>query len=318
MRSIRSLAVAVATLFALACTSADAHPLATESAFLQVEDDVRIFYQRFGTGTPTIFVPMRVGMVYALEPLLGSFDMVFWDPRGFGLSDRPDDLSRYGLDAELSDAEALRHHFGADGITYVGISLWGAVAMLYAARHPEAVERVVAMGPLPVQAAQMGPPDRPIDHGLEAERVELAAMEADGRMASDPYAYCVLEAYVGGSTSHVDIEAMRIPAKGNGCQYPNDRPDRVLPVVFDGIIGSFGDWDWGDQIASVTQPTILLFGDHEAWPQAGVQAYAPLLQDVGWLEVERSGHAVWNDANELMLEMLDTFFRGAWPDGVNR
>jgi pimeloyl-ACP methyl ester carboxylesterase len=190
--------------------------------------------------------------------------------------------------------------------------------MLYAARHPEAVERVVAMGPLPVQAAQMGPPDRPIDHGLEAERAELAAMEADGRMASDPYAYCVLEAYVGGSASHVDIEAMRIPAKGNGCQYPNDRPDRVLPVVFEGIIGSFGEWDWSDQVASVTQPTVLLFGDHEAWPQAGVQAYAPLLQDVGWLEVERSGHAVWNDANELVLEMLDTFFRGAWPDGVNR
>jgi hypothetical protein len=31
-----------------------------------------------------------------------------------------------------------------------------------------------------------------------------------------------------------------------------------------------------------------------------------------------TGHHVWNGRLDVTVPMLDTFFRGQWPDGVNR
>jgi len=295
-----------------------AQPPATESGFVQVEDDVRLYYQRYGTGTPKVFIPGRAQLTHTFAPLLHFHDVVLWDQRGFGLSDRPDDLSRYGLDVEIADAEKLRQHFGADHITYVGISLWGSVAMLYAARHPEHVAAVVAMGPLAVQAALMGESEDPIVHELPEEAAELEAMARDGRKARDPYGYCRLHLRVNFAGSYVDRANLAPLEAANSCQYANNHPDNVLPVVFEGIIGSFGNWDWRDEVASVTAPVLLMYGAREGWGVTGVRAHAALLQDVGWVEFANTGHHFFNERPDDVLPMLDTFFRGRWPDGVNR
>jgi proline iminopeptidase len=295
-----------------------AQPPATESGFVQVEDDVRLFYQRFGTGTPKVFVPGRAQLTHTFAPLLHFHDVVMWDQRGFGLSDRPDDLSRYGLEVEIADAEKMRQHFGADGITYVGTSLWGSVAMLYAARHPEHVARVVSMAPLAVQAALMGESDDPIVHDLAEESAELEAMASDGRKEHDPYGYCRHDLRVNFAGSYVDRANMAPLLSANSCQYRNNHPDNVLPVVFEGIFGSFGNWDWRDEVASVTAPVLLLYGAREGWGVGGVRVYADLLQDVGWVEFPDTGHHVWNERLDVVIPMLDTFFRGQWPEGVNR
>jgi pimeloyl-ACP methyl ester carboxylesterase len=295
-----------------------AQPPASESGFVQVEDDVRLFYQRFGTGTPKVFIPGRAELLTTLAPLLHFHDVVMWDQRGFGLSDRPDDLSRYGLEFEIADAEKMRQHFGADDITYVGISLWGSVAMLYAARHPEHVAGVVSMGPLAVQAALMGESDDPIVHDLSAVTAELEAMARDGRQEADPYGYCRVEFKVFFADSYADLANMAPLEAANMCQYDNNRFENVLPVVFEGIFGSFGDWDWRDEVAGVTAPVLLLYGAREGWGVTGVRAYPTLLQDVGWVEFANTGHHVWNEHLDVVIPMLDSFFRGQWPDGLNR
>jgi proline iminopeptidase len=308
----------IATLSVALAAFAFAQPPATESGFVQVEDDVRLFYQRYGTGTPKVFIPNRHELWPTLASLLSLHDVVSWDPRGRGLSDRPDDLSRYGLEVELADAEAMRRHFGVERVTYVGISLWGSVAILYAARHPESVDRVVALGPLAVQASQMGESDDPIVHALTAETAELEAIEREGRTSADWYRHCVLTYRVGFADSYADLAKMAPLEAANMCQYPNDRFDKILPVVFEGIFGSFGDWDWRDEVAGVQAPVLLLYGAREGWGVEGVRAYAELLPDVGWVEFPDTGHHVWNERIDVVIPMLDTFFRGGWPEGVNR
>jgi len=318
MRAPKPIAILVVLTSLCLGGLALAQPPATESGFVQVEDDVRLFYQRFGTGTPKVFIPGRAQLTHTFAPLLHFHDVVMWDQRGFGLSDRPDDLSRYGLEFEIADAEKMRRHFGADDITYVGISLWGSVAMLYAARHPEHVAGVVSMGPLAVQAALMGASDDPIVHDLGVEAAELEAMARDGRKERDPYGYCRLDLQVNFAGSYVDRANIAPLEAANTCQYANNHPDNVLPVVFEGIFGSFGDWDWRDEVASVTAPVLLLYGAREGWGVGGVRAYATLLQDGGWLEFPDTGHHVWNEHLDVVIPMLDAFFRGQWPDGVNR
>jgi proline iminopeptidase len=312
--------LAILALVALsAAATALAQPRPTESGFLQVEPDIRLYYQRFGTGTPTVFSPMRTEMVVTFGALLERFDVVLWDARGFGLSDRPDDFSRVGLEAEIADTEAMRRHFGADRIYYVGGSLWGFIGMLYAARHPESVAGVVAMAPLAIAAALMeGEPEKPVAHDLSATVAEIEAMEADGRAERDPYTYCVLQYRVDFAVDYVDLANYAKFEAANVCQYPNWRLDLVLPLVFEGIFGSFGDWDWRAPLATVQAPVVLLYGDHEIWPLVGVRAYTEVVPNVAWREFEDTGHHVWNERTDEVLAMLDTFFRGSWPDGVTR
>jgi pimeloyl-ACP methyl ester carboxylesterase len=294
-----------------------AQPPATESGFVQVEDDVRLYYQRWGTGTPTVFVPNRHEVLYAFASLLPFHDVVMWDPRGRGLSSRPDDMSRYGFDAEIADAEALRRHFGAERVTYVGISLWANVGMLYAARHPESVAGVVALGPLAIAAALDAPPDEPVVHDLSGAIAAKEAMEADGRATSDPYAYCQLDKLLTFADSYVDLRAMAAMDAANLCQYRNEHPDRILPVIFEGIFAKLGDWDWRADMERIEAPVLLLSGERD-WAPAGVAAFADHVPDLGWLRVPDTSHHVWVEGADTVLPMMDAFFRGEWPDGLNR
>ena len=317
MRSRRFVWLVV-LLAGLAVTGwAWAQPPATESGFVQVEPDVRLYYQRYGTGTPTVFIPNRLELVTSFASLLHFHDVVTWDPRGRGLSDRPAETGRYGIDAELADAEALRRHFGAERVVYVGISLWGNLAILYAARHPESVAGVVALGPLGIADSLMrGSLKRPTPN-VYPQRLELARMLADGRIRTQPYAYCVLEKYVEYADSYVDPAAMAPFLAANLCQYANEQSFRQA-VVIDGMFRSFGRWDWRADAEAVEAPVLLLVGEHEKWRTDSVMAYADHLRDVGWLEVPRAGHHVWNDRADVVIPMLDAFFRGQWPEGLNR
>ncbi len=317
--NLRTTTIAIVLAWALV-GSAWAQPPATESGFVQVEDDVRLYFERYGTGTPQVLVANRHELVPVLMPLLYFYDVVLYDPRGRGRSDRPDDLARYGIEREIADAEALRRHFGAERIAYVGASLWGHVGLLYAARHPDRVARVAALGPLEVAAALYTGPDRLIERDMSdlADLVaEKEAMEADGRAERDPFAYCRVEKYVGTAEGYVHEASMRFYEAANLCQYRNEHGDRILPVVFDGALANAGDWDYREELRAVAAPVLLLFGDHDHALE-GIRAHADFLRDVGWLMVPDAGHGVAADRADLVVPMLDVFLGGAWPDGLNR
>jgi hypothetical protein len=36
------------------------------------------------------------------------------------------------------------------------------------------------------------------------------------------------------------------------------------------------------------------------------------------VEFPDTGHHVWNERIDVVIPMLDAFFRGGWPEGVNR
>ena len=264
-----------------------------------------------------MFIPNRHEVLYAFAALLPFHDVVMWGPRGRGLSSRPDDMSRYGMDVEIADAEALRRHFGADRVTYVGISLWANVAMLYAAQHPESVAGVVALGPLAIAAELDAPPADPVVHDLSAAIAAKEAMEADGRAVSDPYAYCQLDKQITFADSYVDLRFMAVMNAANLCQYPNEYGARIGQMVFEGIFAKLGDWDWRTEMALVEAPVLLFTGERD-WAADGVAAFADHVADLRWLRVPNTSHHVWVEGAATVLPMMDVFLRGAWPDGVNR
>ena len=85
--------------------------------------------------------PFDRGLIDEFSP---QFRYVCYDARGCGLSGRKvDDVS---LDAWVRDLEAVVDALDLQAFSLLGVSQGAAIAVAYAARHPERVSRLVLMG----------------------------------------------------------------------------------------------------------------------------------------------------------------------------
>ncbi len=79
-----------------------------------------------------------------LRELATGRRLIRYDERGCGLSDW--DATEFSLDAWVADLEAVVAAAGLERFPLIGISRGGAVAVAYAARHPQQVSRLVLYG----------------------------------------------------------------------------------------------------------------------------------------------------------------------------
>jgi len=122
--------------------------------FCTAPDGVRLAYAVHGGGPPVVRVATwlthldfdRESPVWRhwVDELARGHALVRYDERGCGLSDRRvGDLS---VDAWVADLEAVVDAAGLDRFALLGISQGAAIAVVYAARHPERVTHLVLYG----------------------------------------------------------------------------------------------------------------------------------------------------------------------------
>jgi len=115
-------------------------------------DGRTLSYRRIGSGPALVCHPGGPGFsadYFGDFAGLGeSYTLVLLDPRGTGGSDRPADPRAYAIDDYVSDLDDLRAHLGLGRMLLLGHSHGGVVALVYAARHPEHVDRLVAASTL--------------------------------------------------------------------------------------------------------------------------------------------------------------------------
>ncbi len=125
-----------------------------EIRFATSADGVRIAWAKHGTGPPLLRVGTWLTHLehdwespvwrHWLEALGARFTVVRYDERGCGLSDRsPAEL---GLDRWVKDLEAVAQAAGLERFTLLGMSQGGAIAVAFAAKHPDNVSRLVLYG----------------------------------------------------------------------------------------------------------------------------------------------------------------------------
>jgi len=125
-----------------------------EVRFATSRDGVRIAWSRHGQGPPLVRVGTwlthlqydweSVVWRHWLAELGDRFTFVRYDDRGCGLSDR--NVSRLGLDAWVADLGAVVDATGFSRVALFGMSQGAAIAVAYAARHPDRVSHVVCLG----------------------------------------------------------------------------------------------------------------------------------------------------------------------------
>jgi pimeloyl-ACP methyl ester carboxylesterase/DNA-binding CsgD family transcriptional regulator len=122
--------------------------------FCTTVDGVRLAYATLGAGPPLL----RVGSwlthlefdgaspvwIPWLTELSRHNTLLRYDPRGSGLSDR--DIAEFTFAAWVRDLETVADAAGLARFTLLGTSQGAAVAIAYAARHPERVDKLILYG----------------------------------------------------------------------------------------------------------------------------------------------------------------------------
>ena len=145
-------------------------------------DGVRVAWERYGDGHPTILLMPTWSIFPArhwrlqIPYLARQFRVVTFDGRGNGASDRPTEPAAYADTEFVADAAAVLDASGTDRAVVAGLSMGGGYAVRFVVDHPDR-----ALGLILVGAAVNGR-DRPEgtpDVGDDADFEEPRDLEYD-------------------------------------------------------------------------------------------------------------------------------------------
>jgi pimeloyl-ACP methyl ester carboxylesterase/predicted glycosyltransferase len=117
-------------------------------------DGVKVFYEVFGQGEPTVLLLPTWSIVHSrfwklqVPYLARHYRVVTFDGRGNGRSDRPARADAYRPEEFVADALAVLDAAGAERAVVAGPSRGGATAALLAALHPDRVLGLACVNPL--------------------------------------------------------------------------------------------------------------------------------------------------------------------------
>ena len=140
-------------------------------------NEISIYYERKGEGQPVLFIGGTGADLRARPNILdGSvpdrFDLVAYDQRGLGRTDKP--LSDYVMADYADDAAALILALGWQKAHIIGVSFGGMVALQLACRHPELIDRLVLCCSSPGGSLGSFPfHDLPLDLSIEDRTTRL-------------------------------------------------------------------------------------------------------------------------------------------------
>jgi len=121
------------------------------SGMATASDGVRIAYDVYGTGEPTLVLLPSAPIIHSRQwkgqvPYLARhYRVITFDGRGNGRSDRPTDPASYHDDRSVGDLEAVMDATGTDAAVLVGLctdGVWRSIRL--AAQQPDRVLGIVA------------------------------------------------------------------------------------------------------------------------------------------------------------------------------
>lgn len=289
------------------------------------KDGVKIWWKAAGSGPPIVVIHGGPGMDHAslaadLAPLETRHTLVYYDQRGGGRSSLPSDPAALSIDRYVDDLEALRVRLGVGKLTLLAHSFGPAVAARYAIAHPDRVERMVFLGPVPPRKGTFFEDYGATLRSRIGEEGEKRADDAYKRMTEgdDIVAACR------------DYWAIGIPprlAKGTSvsvvkadlCSAPPEAIRFGMRTTGEATWASLGDWDWRAELKGVKAPVLVIHGDEEAIPLAQVREWVTALPDARILVLEKTGHFPHAEQPSIVFPAIEDFLKGTWPvDAVRK
>ena len=285
---------------------------------VDLDGGLRLYYRSYGEGgDPLVLLHGGPGMSFMgvgpdLLPLAGQRRLVMYDQRGGGRSDPDPDAESITAETHVRDIETFRQALGLERMTLIGHS-WGCtLAALYAAEHPDRVERLLLIGP-------MEPSRELLDRRMEVQNPvkqraedELARMAESGQPPDDP---CRARFEITQGFYYHDPAKMAVK-RGDYCDVPEGVP-AYNEVIGNAVIGSLGDFDLAPLLAGLEMPALVVEGAQSRLPLEGEYAWARALPNSRLWLIDQVGHAYpFVEAPDVFFPGVERFLQGDWPEGA--
>jgi proline iminopeptidase len=278
-----------------------------ESCFVTARDGVRLHVELSGSGRGHLIVP-GTGNDADFQGLARVHEVVFFDIRNRGRSAAVPSAGRVGLPIEIDDIDRVRDHFGLARCSVFGWSYVALVAALYAARKPEHVDRLILSCPPAVRDtwSSASRPDQPrhaVDQPvLHDAHVDPATAARTVRRASAQRMMVVPDA----------VDRL----KSDPGLMPNEWPDHVADALARVRATFAPGFDLRPELRSVSAPTLVVHGEHDAIPLASAREIAASIPNARLVIIGGVGHFPHVERPNEFFGHVQTFLSGRWPDSA--
>lgn len=232
--------------------SPPAHPI----RFCQTVDEVKIAYAVGGSGLPLVKTPNWLNHLELdpksliwrswIERMSRSCRLIRYDARGCGLSDRDVELGSFATNR--LDLEAVVDALGLQRFALFGASQGAAIAIDYAARHPQQVSHLILHGAYLRGALQREASERVIE---EAQTM-LKLVQLGWGQENSAFRQVFATRFIPDST----LEQLRA--------FDDIQRQTVSPEAAARLLGSFYEIDVATLAHAVTCPTLVLHSRDDA------------------------------------------------------
>jgi pimeloyl-ACP methyl ester carboxylesterase len=315
----REVSVMKSHMKRIACAAALLLPLlapaAPRTGMLETAPGVSVYFEKHGDGPQVTLIPGRLFLARDFARLARKDrTLIFYDMRNRGASSHVTDGAKLTILEDVNDLEALRRHFKAEKVNLVGYSYLGLMTALYVSAHPDRVNRLVQIGPVPREFPGNYPPEERADDRTLPEEARAARVAADQAHASGKASQrdlCRLEhRYWSYLLVGNPANATR---NADNCQYENEWPDN-----FQQHLGHhFGDIQKrkfpAAQFEKLELPVLVIHGrlDVNA-PYGSGREWARTFPDARLITVDNAAHNLWLDDPDAVTD-IGRFLDGEWP-----
>ncbi len=273
-------------------------------------DGRALYHELRGSGEVLACHPGGPGFPGAYLGRLGGLDqaraLVVLDPRGTGRSEPPDLADAYALDDYVADLGELQDHLELDRMDLLGHSHGSLVALLYAARYPDRIGRLVlvAVGSrfreeqvVAMQEAVQRRSDEPwfddASAALEEEQEGKFRDDAElGRLVARELPFYF--AHYGENEQAFVRAALEQPVHADALRYFNTR--------------EFLTFDLRPDFATVTARTLVVAGEQDfILGPAACREVAEGIADARLEVIEGVGHLPWIERPEAFVSTVSSF-----------
>jgi pimeloyl-ACP methyl ester carboxylesterase len=256
-------------------------------------DGLNLHYAEWGDPTSPPMVLLHGFMAHArtwdlfARDLARDYRVLALDQRGHG-DTGPAPGDRYTTEEYVGDLERFADLQDLRRFVLVGMSMGGRNSIVYAARHPEAVEQLVIVDIGPETPGPIAPrPDAPEDPGV----FDSPSQVADFLRAQDTYP---------------PEDYRQEVARHSVRRRPDGRYEwKWAPGL---LHGGLGRWDYWAELRAIQCPTLVVRGaESPVLPRAVAERMVRELRQGRLVEVERSGHAVQEDNAPALIAAVREF-----------
>ena len=249
-----------------------------------------------GWGYSNIEYTWRIPNQRGFLQKIGSIGrLIYFDPRGMGLSDKIGGGQLPTLESQMGDVLSVMDAVGSNRAALLGFDASGPLAILFAATHPERTAALVVYGSEP---ANDSAPDYP--GGWTEEHWDAYLEELEHRWGQRDY----VREYVKTMAPSLTLDEQALETYTSMFRMTGG-PGTALALET-----MWRETDVRDVLPAVHVPTLVLHRtDDTVYSIAGARFLAEHISGARFVELPGGDHLAWEGDNDLLISQIDRFLR---------